>query len=374
MFKSEILFNGYYGQLNTGDDAFVEVTSWGAKNLWDKKDIRYLALGENLPKTVESKLCYPLTLPRSYKYQQRLLIDNADAFISAGGSTFHSVLSQNNPKVQAFKRKKTLQDKFKLGAIGISLGPFQNKEAEKSIEKYLKSLDFLTLRDKRSYEYAKSLNLPYEPIDAFDLAALLPKIYRTENFKSSISKLKTKTIGISLCNYERFVNKDKAKEERRNKKLLQLIQNLDRKLEVHFKFFVINGNPKNGDLSLTLETINNSSLKNTFEVYPYNPSTAQTWGQIVKCDFMISTRLHGGIFACFADTPFMLVEYHQKCTDFLADIGYNNDYRLYDAEFDINRTVMQIQTVMENHYSYERPSNIRSMIEKAYLNFNTIEI
>lgn len=36
-FRSDILFTGYYGQMNTGDDAFVQVASWGASKYWKKK-------------------------------------------------------------------------------------------------------------------------------------------------------------------------------------------------------------------------------------------------------------------------------------------------------------------------------------------------
>lgn len=36
MFHTDILFTGFYGFKNSGDDAFVEACSWGAHNFGTK--------------------------------------------------------------------------------------------------------------------------------------------------------------------------------------------------------------------------------------------------------------------------------------------------------------------------------------------------
>ena len=368
MLNSEILFNGYYGQKNTGDDAFIEVTAWAANTIWNKKNIRYLAIKQNLPQTIHEINGYPFTIPKSHRIQQKVLINQTKAFISAGGSTFHSELKSTNPKYIALQ-KKLKDNNFKIGAVGVSIGPFKSKAAEKSISEYLKKLDFLTLRDKRSYEYVKSLDLPYNPVESFDMAALLPDIYGIE--KNNNDK---KTIGISLCYSERFTKGDIQKEIKRNKRLSELIQQLDKNDKLHFKFIVINGNQRNGDRELTLKTIQEAKLKNTFEVVEYNSETKVMWQSIASCDFMLSTRLHGAIFACFAQTPFMLVEYHKKCSDFLEDVGYNENLRVFDMELDIEKTSNQILTIMNKPASYQVPLFIEEMKKKALLNFNTINL
>jgi|SRR5690554_1986864 len=368
MLNSEILFNGYYGQKNTGDDAFVEVTAWAANTIWRKKKIKYLAIKENLPQTIHKINGYLFSVPKTYRIQQKLLINQANTFISAGGSTFHSTLKKPDPKYYALQ-KKLRNNNFKIGAIGVSIGPFRSKEAQKSIDEYLRSIDFLTLRDKRSYEYVKTLNLPYEPVESFDMAALLPEIYGVE--KQNNHK---KTIGVSLCYFERFTKGNIQNEVRRNNKLTELIKQLDEKEDVHFKFIVINGNTINGDRELTLKTIENAKLKNTFEVVEYNRKTKIMWESISSCDFMLSTRLHGAIFACFARTPFMLVEYHQKCGDFLEDVGYDEHLRIHDIETDIATTADKILTVLNNATTYKVPKYIEQMKNKALLNFNTIDL
>lgn len=368
MFKSEILFNGYYGEKNTGDDAFVEVTAWASSEIWNKKDIRYLAIQENLPQTIQKIKGYPLSIPKTYGLQQRILINQTKVFISAGGSTFHSELKVNNPKYFALQ-KKLKDDSFKFGAIGVSIGPFKSQKVEESIAGYLKSLDFLAVRDRRSYEYVKTLDLPYKPIESFDMAAILPVIYGLEKQKN-----KQKTIGISLCYSERFTNGDIRKEIKRNNRITALIKQLDKSDKINFKFILINGNLKNGDRDLTLKTIQEANLKNSFEIVEYNSKTKVMWDSISNCDFLLSTRLHGAIFACFSETPFMLVEYHQKCSDFLEDVGYNENLRVYDMDTDINKTANQILAMIYNNTEFKSPLYKDQMKHKALLNFNTINL
>lgn len=369
MFKSDILFGGYYGQKNTGDNAFVEVTSWAANTIWNQKNIRYLAKKKNLPITIHQKEGYPVSLPKTYEYQQKLLVNNTKIFISAGGSTFHREIIGNNAKDFALQRKLKNGGNFKLGAIGVSIGPFKSLNAERSVVNYIKNLDFLTVRDKRSYDFVSSLALSFNPVESFDMAALMPSIY-TQNRRAN----KKKIIGVSLCNFERFTGGDLENEKRRNRKLSKLIKEIDSKDEIHFKFIIMNGHPFNGDKELTLQTILEANLKNTFDVFDYNKNTQEAWNLIASCDFMLSTRLHGAIFACFANTPFILVEYHQKCTDFLKDVGYDETLRVYDMNQEINKTGNQIMEIINTPSNYKFPLYTEQMKEKALLNFNSITL
>lgn len=368
MIKSDVLFTGYYGQLNTGDDAFVEVAAWGAQKFWYKKQLRFLAVKQRLPKIKTAIKAYPFRIPKTYEYQQELLLKNSSYLVSAGGSTF-----QNQIKAGSMKAKAMLladQQKLKIGAIGVSVGPYKNSEEEKSNIEYLKRMSFLAVRDQRSYDYVQTLDLPYEPINAFDLAALLPEIY---GIPSKRQQQKRKTIGVSVCNYERYTKGDIKNEERRNKEIIILLKELDKELDVDFKFFIINGNPNRGDRELTNETIQKVGFRNQVSIQDYNYTTEEVWNQVGLCDFIITTRLHAGIFACFSDTPFMMVEYHKKCTDFLNDVQQPIDYRLNDADFDLNQAVQTIAKALELN-EILRPNAKNEMIDKAFLNFKNYKI
>lgn len=369
IFESEVLFTGYYGQLNTGDDAFVAVADWGARKYWHKNNNKFLAIKKKLPE-VSGVKGYPFSIPRTYSSQNKLLISNTNYLISAGGSTIHSALQKNNIKQLALNEKRN-GSKIKIGGIGVSIGPFKTSRDEKAVIEYLKNIDFLAVRDQRSYDFVEQLNLPYKPINSFDLAALLPEIYGN-NEKGTI-KNSIKTIGVSVCPVESIVGASTAKEEQRNKNTVELLKLLDSKEDIHFKFFIINGNNKVGDLNLTREIIAKVQPK-SYEIVEYSKNTHYIWSEISKCDFVISTRLHAAIFACFSNTPFMLNEYHIKCSDFLDDVGHNIDYRLYDNDYDIFRKVNTILDVLSQDSNYIFPSNIKNMVKKSELNFIGIDI
>lgn len=369
VFESEVLFTGYYGQLNTGDDAFVVVANWGARKYWNKTNNKFLAIKKNLPE-MSGINGYPFSFPRTYSSQSKLLISNTNYLISAGGSTIHSSLQKNNIKQLALNEKR-IGAKIKIGGIGVSIGPFKTSQDEKAVIEYLKNIDFLAVRDQRSYDFVEQLNLPYKPINSFDLAALLPEIYGN-NEKRTI-KNSIKTIGVSVCPVESIIGASIEKEEQRNKRTVELLKLLDSKEDIHFKFFIINGNSKVGDLNLSKEIIAKVQPK-SYEIVEYSKDTNYIWSEISKCDFVISTRLHAAIFACFSNTPFILNEYHIKCSDFLDDVGYNIDYRLYNNDYDIVEKVNMILDVINQNSSYISPSNIKSMVEKSELNFVGIDI
>lgn len=370
MFKTDILFTGFYGQRNTGDDAFVEVASWGAKRYWKRQNNRFLAIEKNLPLTIEPANGYPFNIPKSYKFQQSLLLNGADFLISAGGSTIHSKMVPSNPKMKALYRKEKYGG-IKVGGIGVSVGPFKSVKDEKAVQQYLKSIDFLALRDKASFDYVNSLDLPYKPINAFDLAALLPSIYQ---YQPEARNSSAKTIGISVCPYESVqIGMNSENEKKRNNMIVDLLKNINEESNVHFKFYIINGGGTYGDADLTMKTIDRVAPK-SYEVVGYSRNTRESWTSIAQCDFVISTRLHAAIFACFAGTPFMLNEYHRKCTDFLNDVQYAEEYRLYDSDYDIKERARQIIDIINERSLYQYPGKVEQMKKLAELNFTHISL
>lgn len=371
MFKTDILFTGFYGHKNTGDDAFIEVAEWGARKFWNKSNNRFLAIGKNLPNAIVPSKGYPITIPKTYTLQSSLLLNNTGYLISAGGSTIHSKLQSTNIKSKAIELKKNGSN-IKIGAIGVSIGPFKSVEDEEAVTLYLKGIDFLAVRDQASFDYASSLDLPYQPINAFDLAALLPEIYDFKTVQKQVNNVKT--IGVSVCPYESIQpNMNSADEARRNEMTIALLKEIDKKEEVHFKFYVINGNARIGDYNLTLETIKKVSPK-SFEIVEYSKNTQNIWESIANCDFVVSTRLHAAIFACFSNTPFMLNEYHRKCGDFLENVGYSSGYRLHNSEFEIDERANQIITIINDIGTYVAPNKVEKMKEMALLNFTEISL
>ncbi|MFA7444679.1 MAG: polysaccharide pyruvyl transferase family protein, partial [Flavobacteriaceae bacterium] len=134
---------------------------------------------------------------------------------------------------------------------------------------------------------------------------------------------------------------------------------------------IFNGNTEIGDEKITNE-MTSVLNKTQFEIVPYLGDTFKTWKEIKTCDFMLSTRLHASIFSCYADVPFMLVEYHRKCTDFLNDIGYDNNIRVHDGLKAPKETGLAIENILNGQY--KAPANIDDTIIRAKRNFTAIRL
>lgn len=366
-----VTYSGYYGAMNSGDDAFIEVSTWGASKFWSADE--HLVFASKLPEIEAEALNYS---PHSsyFKFAHAITdIFLSDFFVSAGGSTFHSALKATDLRTYA-KIKKILSLKGKTGAIGISLGPYRDSKAEKNTVKYLETLDFLALRDNRSYEIACSYNLHCPVVNAFDLAALLPNVYgyHTDDTLGFLQKTRRtrKLIGVSLCNFESYTGGDNQKELKRNNFLISLLRELQKNENIKFRFFVFNGNPKIGDVELTKQAIISLNLaSDKFELVPYLANVKLTFDKVSECDALISTRLHASVFACYAKVPFFLVEYHQKCTDFLDGVGQYEKYRLYDGDVEVSKSANEIVSVLNG--SHRQPIFLEETIKKALLNFTS---
>lgn len=369
---NKIIYSGFYGFQNVGDDVFLEVAAWGSEKFLNSKNVHFF--GSNLPNLVNPFKQFSKPLFKGHERIQGLIeLSNAHYFISAGGSTF------SRHKKSSFKQiaeySKMINPKLKTGAIGVSIGPFKSIQDEKDIIRYLKKMNFLAVRDRRSFDYVSQLNLPYQPIEAFDLAALLPLVYQNIDNNTKIKKNDdlNKIIGVSICPVESITDLSNLKNEKeRVVRISSLIKKLSSELNTNtiFRFFIINGNKNFGDENITKEVIIKSGITN-YEIIPYQHSVLKAWNSIKECDFMIATRLHAGIMAAYADVPFILNEYHQKCTDFVNDIGQEERFIVGDAEYDFNTIITEIKDVLyNNNYSLKNKTKTQKL---ALANFKALD-
>jgi polysaccharide pyruvyl transferase WcaK-like protein len=233
-------------------------------------------------------------------------------------------------------------------------------------------MDFLSVRDRRSFDFVSSIDLPYTPVNAFDLAALLPEVYANVTTDRIETTDDQKIIGISVCNYEQYIGGDLSKEQQRLTYIKNLLNQLPKDDKLLFRFFVINGNSRFGDYKITQE-ISEKLQGRRIEIIQYQNKVHDVWQAIQSCDLIISTRLHASIFACYSGVPFFLIEYHQKCSDFLLDVGQDESYRIYDGDADIDSVVSEISKILYDGI-YIKPLYLRETIEKSRLNFKEISI
>lgn len=338
-----ILFNGYYGQKNTGDDIFCVIAEWGALKFWEQDKFRFF--GRDLPLSADNSSLRSGKLKKKYIKGQELLeilvaAGMSSKVIFAGGSLFHSEIDTLSVKniIGTYAKLGVIQ----TGAVGVSVGPYRSKEARKSIKSFLNQFLFLAVRDRRSYEEAVNMQLDIPLVEAFDLAALLPRVYPLEKTAN-----KKPTLGVSICNYERYISGNVSNEERRNRKIFKSLDLLAKKVpDLEIKVLIFNAHPQVGDISISERLINGISPKVHVQKIPYRSNPIHMWREISSCDAILATRLHAGMFSCFSKTPFLQVEYHKKCGDFLHDINYPEEFRIGDIEVSCNEVCEKITELL----------------------------
>lgn len=190
-------------------------------------------------------------------------------------------------------------------------------------------MSFISLRDNQSFEIAKSMNLGVQVVRAFDTAILFPEARQGTASMSQLSSTEP-TLAVSICNVERYVGGDLGTEARRVKWMTEVLKLLAAR-GIKLKFFVLNGDEHIGDLSVTREVISELQLSTEPEVFDYDKDTGRFIDSMLSCDAVFGTRLHASILAYAYSHPFLLVEYHRKCSDFLDEVGYDLSLRVGDG-------------------------------------------
>jgi len=375
MKKDKIIFAGYYGAKNTGDDMFGVIASWGAVHYWNNSNIALLSHIGSSSDSISINFALSKTKYfRGYHTLQSFYkIFKTKYIVLAGGSILHSRHKRISPRSFMFYLSKLKI--IKIGAIGVSLGPFSSEKEYKYINDVLKEFKFLVVRDRTSYEIALRMNLPYKPVLGADLAFLLPQIMKNIEFKKS-PKTTKKLLGISLCHYERYASKSLENEQRRENKIFKVLNKLKNNQDIKFRFFIINNNTGSGDEKLTNYMIKSLQLtQNRYEIISYNTDTLQTVNYIGECDAMFSVRLHGAIFAASQNIPSLLVEYHNKCTDYLDDIGVSKEWRIGDMESIVEEVVSKIHLLlnMKSNNFYVKRNNLLLAVKKNFLDKRVLE-
>lgn len=320
-----VYFKGYYGFKNIGDDIFCITADWLCKEMLNDK--KAIVIGENLPNLSSNIKKFNIKNYWLRKAFEFFLIFNSDYIIFFGGSLFHRIGGIRDIK---FILEKLPIFYRKLIAIGISIGPFKSQDDYESIKNFLSKFNNILVRDISSIEIIKDMKVNVKYSFSFDLAILINKVFPTLKLNSdnnlSLNKREKIKIGVSLCHYERYVGGNLNEEEMREKAVFAFIDSIIKKYKNNIDeivFFEFNGSRDKGDFEITQHFYNKIKNNINSRIVNYTKDTEKFINELNACDFVIGMRLHSGILAYALNIPFMLVEYHKKCTEFLNTINHN---------------------------------------------------
>lgn len=300
----KIFFKGYYGFENLGDDIFVHTIKWFS----NKYGYKYIVHGYNLPENTKGR-----------KIRNKFEKNWFDIYYSVickkiiywGGSTFEKNSSKTDLKFY-LTRIKFFREK--LFAFGISVGPFVNKKEENSLLTHISKLKYVGVRDKKSLNYNLNFNF------TFDLAILCPDIIKVEKVLNNNKKIVS--INISQAeNIDEYILLFKK----------FLLVNRDKISKVNIIIF----NPEDFYLSNKFYIDIKKYIENAYLIN-YSSNTVFMLSELANSDLMLGNRLHSGILAYAYRVPFILNEYHEKCTEFIKTIEQEFNYESFKNSIDID--------------------------------------
>jgi polysaccharide pyruvyl transferase WcaK-like protein len=370
--KKNVALIGWNGMKNVGDDAMTFVIVDRLSKVRNFKKL--LLLSDNDPSALQFVNTFKDQLQVKFPFLYKMLIRIPiiggfyyrwvlsvyiilfyDLVIIGGGTLYHSK-GLNAFFVNLIKIKKLFRKSVDLVSIGVSIGPFKDVESADLFLQIKNGFDFIAVRDNRSYEYCLSISNSKECIYAPDIALALPTIkpiyvekkreigiiLRQGHITSDIQNLILKTIKGTLDKYPDLRIVFHCFCELDNKDENDYLGYLDLKKEIP---------------SVYLERV---------DVNRYNSNPDHFYNSLGSSIINLCMRLHGSIISYSMNTPFIMLSYHQKCTDFFNDMNIDRGY-LIDNYSNLDKVLELIDKAYEGTVTINSTKNLESLNHFSFL-------
>lgn len=202
--------------------------------------------------------------------------------------------------------------KKKTGFFGIGIGPLETKLGKYFTKYVFNKMDFIVVRDERSYAILKELGINRSVQKTSDpTLCLFNKLSSNKDKK----KLIYNTIGVSVCPIKNFFGKNIEK------KYIEGIASLVNAVidEYNFQVTFLPMNIRK-DIKITKKVTKRIKRTDMIDIIESNLMPLQIIQIIKNFDFFIGTRLHSIIFSSIALTPFLAINYQDKVKEFIYDL------------------------------------------------------
>ncbi len=303
---------GYYGMQNTGDDALLHATAWGARHV----------LGcERMKVTSASALKQPelgqidAEAPTHFRGQLRLRhlqrATQSKRVIFGGGSVLHSArdIHLKRQMIALAGRKRSM-------ALGVGIEDFKSTQDEIACQKFLNECGFIGLRDQQSYDIARSLAPKANLAKTFDLAISLLCSFQPQ-------RLVRQGIMFNFCRQaiDAFGTVNTAQEQARINRAVTLVTQCWQRFGETIYLMNFNGHPELGDQTVHERILDRLPANVNAEIIEYDPNPILVLQRIAGFKATACMRLHGAIMSYMVETPSLMLSYHPKCKSWCEQIG-----------------------------------------------------
>jgi polysaccharide pyruvyl transferase WcaK-like protein len=255
--------------------------------------------------------------------------------------------------IKACKRQKG-----KIVFINNSIGPVTRDIYEKKMLKLLKTADYISVRDKYSYEYLLSnkINAVYHPDSVF---ALYNKSFQKE------SEVSNGIFGISFLPFLQLYFRDGVGQSIINKNIADLIQKLLLKNMFQAIYFFEFSSGTENDLGNFEKILNmiDSKLKDKIKIVRYREKNIEEFLEyMAQCSFFLANRFHSIVLALILKIPFIAIDHHIKVHNFLSD----NNLEKFSIKAD---ELLEVDAVHKLIDMIDRDSRLPRFSDKTLLYF-----
>lgn len=318
----KLLITGYFGAGNFGDDMMLEAFCKEIKNINPEIDITILKLFDrpfnvNLGKDIKVINHYKIKKFKRaiFKFQ----VKKYDMFLWIGGTCFTDQDADG-----CYVYMKLAQEKnVKIGYIGVGIGTLKLKERIEKAKYLINTCDFISFRDKNSYEYAKAINNKCKNLYLTeDLAYLFVKNLNYK--KDNIKKDNKRRIVVSWRNLTGYMEEEKE---------MKLIDNLitflksisEENIETELNILPLDDRKDNEKNKVIFDKMKCCESKMLKVNYKENLTPLEKTEVILNSDLNISGRLHGIFISEINNIKTIAISYSIKIDEFLKSIGKIDD-------------------------------------------------
>jgi len=245
-----------------------------------------------------------------------------DTIVYWGGSIFHEGrhFDRESAKLSVLRR---LGRGVRIGAIGVSIGPFHTSRQVKHFVRFLEQMDFITVRDKISYEFLEQNNIRTPYSRHFDLTALL--LYPPLGACEKLPTRRDDLIGIAPCPADPLCRVSADDDDRNCAQIASALKKVAQYRSITCRIMEFNGHHRHGDQAIARKIAAAIGQHCHVEILTYRADPMVAFAAVAECRVFLSMRLHSAVFAFLSQTPLIVLSYHPKCRGFADEIGLQSN-------------------------------------------------
>jgi len=338
-----VLVKGAYGGFNFGDDALMIAINELLRMMYTNEQFVYYChnrdylnklipglnvLEPNSGNTVFANICLYGGGTQFFNF--------SSSFLGTAKAIIRDILKQVSMCIPSVRRKNQNIENYKImAAIGLGIGPFNNKYSKFKVNKLFKKMSFVAVRDIKSYEMCISGSIANSFLRS-DLC-YWPGFVDKYVAKNSVQiSRKVSRVGVIVRDWPWDKKGDGYVEN-----LLSVVRLLKAKgIDIEFILFAGCKDKiwENRIASLEIKHAEWNPKVNSVEDFIKYLSTF---------DMFITSRYHGGVFASLLSKPCICIGIEQKL-EMLADL-LGEGGKLWEYPFRINDCVQMFEDISNTY-------------------------